>query len=591
MTFSPYVLGTGIAGWNFLDRTRVQQQQIFEKSPILDRAVQDFTQKIEGIQSSDQLLDDYNVLKVALGAFGLDEDINNRAFIKKVLDSDLSEPTSFANRLNDNRYLGLAQTFGFGGETGPQLPSSSVEKPYANVASPEDLLSNQTLLNQALDDFGLKKYAGNEFFLMRVLESDTTDPASFVNRLSDSKLADFANAFQFNQPPEYTSSMEALVGEFSAMNDGNGPATADELLENEDLLAAVVESFDLEYTNTIFLKRMLESNPYDPNSPVNQQEDPRYLAMSRAFGFGISDINSFTSPEELLAQPLLLEDALEQFNLSNPGEQYIRDVLESDLSDPNSFVNQPSNLAFYDFAEAFQNEWPSAPSRMQVLANEVGGKLAGYEQPQQFVFDFDAFEAGLDVFNISERELDFDVMIKAFESDLSSEISYANLHRDPNLKAMAHAFAFNPGGSDHTYPAGFAQEIADLYKDRNFEIAIGESDPNMRLALSLERELQSIADAGGSEDAHWFGIIGSPPLKSMFETALGLPASFGQLDVDRQVNEMKERAQTSFGTTHPADLLETEKLDEFRNRFLLLSGLNSDQAANGFSDPIFTLFQ
>ncbi|WP_405117447.1 DUF1217 domain-containing protein [Phaeobacter sp. BS23] len=222
MTFSPYVLGTGIAGWNFLDRTRVQQQQIFEKSPILDRAVQDFTQKIEGIQSSDQLLDDYNVLKVALGAFGLEEDINNRAFIKKVLDSDLSEPTSFANRLNDNRYLGLAQTFGFGGETGPQLPSSSVEKPYANVASPEDLLSNQTLLNQALDDFGLKKYAGNEFFLMRVLESDTTDPASFVNRLSDSKLADFANAFQFNQPPEYTSSMEALVGEFNAMNDGDG---------------------------------------------------------------------------------------------------------------------------------------------------------------------------------------------------------------------------------------------------------------------------------------------------------------------------------------------------------------------------------
>ncbi|MFU1684051.1 DUF1217 domain-containing protein [Phaeobacter piscinae] len=367
MTFSPYVLGTGIAGWNFLDRTRVQQQQIFEKSPILDRAVQDFTQKIEGIQSSDQLLDDYNVLKVALGAFGLDEDINNRAFIKKVLDSDLSEPTSFANRLNDNRYLGLAQTFGFGGETGPQLPSSSVEKPYANVASPEDLLSNQTLLNQALDDFGLKKYAGNEFFLMRVLESDTTDPASFVNRLSDSKLADFANAFQFNQPPEYTSSMEALVGEFSAMNDGNGPATADELLENEDLLAAVVESFDLEYTNTIFLKRMLESNPYDPNSPVNQQEDPRYLAMSRAFGFGISDINSFTSPEELLAQPLLLEDALEQFNLSNPGEQYIRDVLSRIFRIRIPSLTSPAILPFMILPRPFktsgQRTQPDAGAR------------------------------------------------------------------------------------------------------------------------------------------------------------------------------------------------------------------------------------
>ncbi|MFV1465231.1 MULTISPECIES: DUF1217 domain-containing protein [unclassified Phaeobacter] len=591
MTFSPYVLGTGIAGWNFLDRTRAQQQEIFEKSPIIDRAVQDFTRKIDNIQTADQLLGDYNVLKVALGAFGLEEDINNRAFIKKVLESDLSEPTSFANRLNDSRYLGLAQTFGFGSESGPQLPSTSIEKPYVTVASPEDLLSNQTLLNQALDDFGLKKYAGNEFFLMRVLESDTTDPNSFVNRLSDTKLADFAKAFEFNRPPDYSTSMEALVGEFLAVNDGNGPANADELLANEDLLKAVVDSFDLEYTNSIFLKRMLESNPYDPESPVNQQEDPRYLAMSRAFGFGIPDINSFTSPDELLSQPELLADALEQFYLSNPGEDYLRDVLESDLSDPSSFVNQPGNLAFHNFAEAFQNEWPTAPSRMKVLADEVDGKLENYELPRRFVFDFDAFEAGLDVFNISERELDFDVMIRAFESDLSSEISYANLHRDPNLKAMAHAFAFNPGTNDRTYPAGFAEEIAGLYNDRNFEAAIGESDPNMRLALALERELQAIADAGGSEDAHWFGIIGSPPLKAVFETALGLPSSFGQLNVDRQVDEMKERAQSSFGTSHPADLLKPDKLDEFRNRFLLLSGLNSDLASSGFSDPVFTLFR
>ncbi|APG47630.1 DUF1217 domain-containing protein [Phaeobacter porticola] len=590
MTFSPYVLGTGIAGWNFLDRTRDQQQKIFDKSPILDRAVKDFSQKIESIETADQLLDNYNVLKVALGAFGLEEDIGNRAFIKKVLESDLSEPTSFANRLNDSRYLGMAQTFGFGSEDGPQLPSASAEKPYADVTSAEDLLSKPTLLNQALNEFGLQKYAGNEFFLMRVLESDLTDQDSFVNRLSDTRLADFASQFKFNQPPEYTSSMEALVGEFKALNDGEGPANADELLGNDDLLNAMIESFDLTYTNPIFLKRMLESNPYDAASPVNQQEDPRYLAMSRAFGFGVPDIDGFSTPEELFEHSELLEEALDQFNVSNPGEDYLRQVLESDLSDPNSFVNQPSNLAYYDFAEAFQNEWPTAPSKMKVLADEVDGKLAGYENPRQYVFDFDAFEAGLDVFNINERALDFNVMIRAFESDLSSEISYANLHRDPKLKAMASAFAFNPGGSDRTYPPGFAEEIAGLYKDQNFEIAIGESDPNMRLALAFERELQSIADAGGSEDAHWFGIIGSPPLKSFFETALGLPSSFGQLSVDRQVTEMKDRAFASFGTTHPADLLEADKLDEFRNRFLLLSELNSDLTATGFSDPIFALF-
>ncbi|MCA0855536.1 DUF1217 domain-containing protein [Phaeobacter italicus] len=590
MTFSPYVLGTGIAGWNFLDRTRTQQQQIFEKSPILDRAVQDFTNKIDSIQTADQLLDDYNVLQVALGAFGLEEDIANRAFIKQVLESDLSDPRSFANRLNDNRYLGLAQTFGFGSEDGPQLPSASAEKPYVNVASPEDLLSNKTLLNQALDDFGLQRYAGNEFFLQKVLESDLSDDNSFVNRLSDTRLADFASQFKFNAPPEYTSSMDAMLGEFTAMNDGAGPANADELLGNETLLNAVIETFDLEYTNPIFLKRMLEADPYDENSAVRQQEDPRVLAMSRAFGFGMPDINSFSSPDELFARPELLEEVLDQFNNSNPGEDFLRQVLESDLSDPNSFVNQPGNLAFFDLAEAYQTEWTPPPSKVKVLADEVGTKLSGYESPRQFVFDFDAFEAGLDVFNMNERQLDFSFMLKVFESDLSSETSYANLYRDPNVQAMANAFAFNPGGNDRTYPPGFAEEIADLYTDRNFEIAIGESDPNMRLALALERELQSIADAGGSEDAHWYGIIGSPPLKTVFESALGLPSSFGQLDVDRQVNEMKDRAFASFGTTHPADLLKPDKLEEFRNRFLLLSELNSDTASAGFSDPIFALF-
>ncbi|WP_293576773.1 DUF1217 domain-containing protein [Phaeobacter sp.] len=590
MTFTPYVLGSGIAGWNFLDRTRDQQQRIYEQSPILDRSLQEFSAKIENIQTADQLLNDYNVLQVALGAFGLEEDINNRAFIKQVLESDLSEPTSLANRLNDSRYLGLAQTFGFGGD-GPQLPSNAAEAAYVNVASPEDLLSNQTLLNEALDDFGMQKYAGNEFFLMRVLESDLSDPDSFANRLSDPKLAEFAAAFKFNQPAEYDSEIETLVGEFVAMNDGSGPANADELLANDDLLQAVIDTYDLEYINPIFLKRMLESDPYDPESPVNQQEDTRYLAMSRAFGFGAPDINSFTSPDELFARPELLEESLDQFFLTNPGEDVLRQVLESDLSDPASFVNQPGNLIYRDFAEAYQTEWPASPSRMQTFADEVDGKLGNYVAPQSFVFDFDAFEAGLEIFNIGNRSLDFGVMIKAFESDLSSDVSYANLHRDPGVKSMANAFNFNPGDTGRTYPPGFAEEVSQLYTDRNFEIAIGESDPNMRLALALERELQAIVDIGGSEDAHWYGIIGSPPLKTVFESALNLPSSFGQLDVDRQVQEMKDRMDIRFGTTHPKDLIEDpSKMEDFRNRFLLLSELNSPQASAGFSDPIFALF-
>ncbi|KIC22119.1 MULTISPECIES: DUF1217 domain-containing protein [unclassified Leisingera] len=571
MSFTPYVFGTGIAGWTFLQRTQAQQQEVFEKSPILDRRVQDFTQRITSIQNSDQLLDDYNLLQVTLGAFGLDEDIGNRAFIQKVLDSDLSDSKSFVNRLNDSRYLALAQTFGFNSPDGPQLPSAKGGSEFAGITTADDLLSNQTLLKKALDNVGLKGMENNQFFLQKVLESDLSDPDSFANKLTDTRFADFAKQFEFGKPPEYGNSIQALVSEFNQHTEGL--ASADDLLEDEDLLQAVIETFDLERTNKDFLRRVLNSDTTDPDSFVNQLEDTRYLNVSRAFGFGYPDINAMTDPDELLQNPELLADALDQFNVSDRGETFLRQVLESDLSDPNSFVNQPDNIAYYDFADAFQNTWPEHVSKMQVFSDEITDKLDSLSSATELVFDLSLFEASLDIFGLSHRDSDFNVMIKTLDSDLSSEISYANLHHDNNMKAMAYAFSFNKGTEAQVYPDGFADEIADLYTTRQFEIAIGESDPNMRLALAFERELQAVVDEGGSENAHWYNIMGSPPLRTVFETALVLPSGFGQLDIERQLGEMKDRTQAAFGVTHPADLLEPDMLDQFRRRFLLMTDI------------------
>ncbi|WP_264210329.1 DUF1217 domain-containing protein [Leisingera thetidis] len=573
MSFSPYVFGTGISGWTFLQRTREQQQEVFEKSPVIDRTVQDFTQRITSVQSADQLLDDYNLLTVTLGAFGLDEDIGNRAFIKKVLESDMSDPASFVNRLNDSRYMALAETFGFGSADGPQLPSARAANEFAGINSPDDLLSNGTLLRKALANAGLEGLENNQFFLQKVLESDLEDPDSFANKLTDPRYAEFSRQFNFGQAPVYENSIEALVAEFNEHTEGL--ASADDLLADEDLLQAVIDTFDLERTSPDFLRRVLNSDTTDPDSFVNQLEDKRYLAVSEAFGFGWPDINGMTDPDELLSNPELLEHALDTFNVSDRGEDYLRQVLESDLSDPNSFVNQPENLAYYDFADAFQNVWPEHASKMQVFAAEITDKLGTFENPQELVFDLSLFEATLDLFGQSHRDTDFNTVIRAFESDLSSSISYANLHYDTGLKAMAGAFSFNKGDTGRDYPEGFAAEIAELYADRQFEIRIGESDSNMRLALALERELQSVADEGGSENAHWYNIIGSPPLRTVFETALGLPSGIGQLDIERQLEEMKDRSFAAFGTTHPADFLEPEMLDQFRRRFLILSDLNS----------------
>lgn len=119
MTYSPVVPFGGLAGWQFLQRTRSAQMKAFVASGSTTRNTDYFRENISKIQSVGQLMDDRKLLTVALGAFGLEEDINNRAFIREVLMSKTNGERSLASRLSDKRYLELAKTFGFGDVSPP----------------------------------------------------------------------------------------------------------------------------------------------------------------------------------------------------------------------------------------------------------------------------------------------------------------------------------------------------------------------------------------------------------------------------------------------------------------------------------------
>jgi hypothetical protein len=118
VSFVPVVPFGGVGGWNFLERTRARQEEAFQNSPVLARRTADFAERIGQVKSAEELVGDRRLLEVALGAFGLDEDIRNRFFIRKVLEEGTTAPRALANRLSDKRYLALAETFGFGDRPG-----------------------------------------------------------------------------------------------------------------------------------------------------------------------------------------------------------------------------------------------------------------------------------------------------------------------------------------------------------------------------------------------------------------------------------------------------------------------------------------
>lgn len=117
MFFQPSVGLGGLAGWTILERSSVRQRETFERSPELTRNIEYFRENISKVSSAEELVNDRRLLTVALGAFGLGDEINKRGFVLKMLEEGTEDSGAFANRFNDTRYRSLVEAFGFGNIT------------------------------------------------------------------------------------------------------------------------------------------------------------------------------------------------------------------------------------------------------------------------------------------------------------------------------------------------------------------------------------------------------------------------------------------------------------------------------------------
>lgn len=186
--------------------------------------------------------------------------------------------------------------------------------------------------------------------------------------------------------------------------------------------------------------------------------------------------------------------------------------------------------------------------------------------------------------------LDADLPNKAFVEKVLSEGSIddeAFSHRltDKRYLEMTVAFGFDLG-TPSTKLSDFSEKIISSYKGRQFEIAVGETDDNMRLALTVQRDLSEISGNDMSENSKWFTIMGNPPLRSVFDTVFNLPSSFGALDLDRQLEVFQERSGKQFGSSDPAIFSDPAKQEQLIQQFLIRSqiqtvniGVQSGQAA------------
>lgn len=193
--------------------------------------------------------------------------------------------------------------------------------------------------------------------------------------------------------------------------------------------------------------------------------------------------------------------------------------------------------------------------------------INGVESAAELTADRRLLRVALGAFGLQE-DIDSRAFIRAvIEQGTESREALANRLADDRYRAFSAAFGHLSDGGEP--PPGFAERIIEQFQRREFEVAVGEQNSALRLALNADRELAALARQDGTDNALWFRILGTPPLREAFETALGLPQSFAQLDLERQLQEMRTAAASQLDIASPRDLADEDLRDGLVRQFLL----------------------
>ncbi|MFA5955778.1 DUF1217 domain-containing protein [Hyphomicrobium sp.] len=438
----------------------------------VSNAAKYYQDNIGKVSSVDDFLNNPRLFSYAMTAYGLSDFNYAKAFMKKVLTSDLSDSSSFVNHLTDPRFLTFAKAYQFSTEgtiaTQPVVvqnssdeddtvdaytqtqvnkgTAASTEATYyqaniGNITSVDQLMSNPRLLNFAVSAYGLNPDLVSKTTIRAVLTSDLSDPNSTANTLNNSNYKLLAGAFNFN-------------------TDGSVNGTAQSAAKT---------------TTTV----------YQYYNATGTSATPAAAAYkTQYYKAGIAGI---TSVDDLLANSTLMDVALNAFDL-NPNLQsqtLLRQVLTSDLSDPNSVANQQSNAAFKKLAAAFNFNSDGSVNGSAQTTDQTNSVVnlysTGYDDAQQTANDTattayknavgsvstindllntTAYNYILSAYGFDSSTMSKYTLTKILESDPDDQKSFVNQSHNAAYIKLASDFNFDSKGNAKT--ASVAQTNTNL---------------------------------------------------------------------------------------------------------------------------------
>lgn len=202
-------------------------------------------------------------------------------------------------------------------------------------------------------------------------------------------------------------------------------------------------------------------------------------------------------------------------------------------------------------------------------ADHFRARIGQIGSAAELLADRRLLRVALEAFGL-EADIDARAFIrKVLESPALDPGSLANRLADKRYLEFARAFGFGDYPVPRSKLSDFPDRILAARAERQFEAAVGAKDGNLRLALGGRRELAAIAAGTASDDTRWLEVLGSAPVRQLFETAFGLPAGFVALDLDTQVATLREKARAAFGDDRLSSFAAPDRMEALVRRFLV----------------------
>ncbi|RYB97092.1 DUF1217 domain-containing protein [Ciceribacter ferrooxidans] len=464
-----------------------------------------YKENIDKVTTVDEFLDDYRLYSYAMKAHGLEDMTYAKAFMKKVLESDLNDSESYANKLTDERYRNFALAFQFVGQVKDvqtdaqetaiidgykraqvdlagdvETETNYYEAAIDTVTSADQLVKSKRLFNYVLEAYGIDRgYYTNDHFV-KILTSDTSDPNSYVNQLVTDNAANsaaflkMAQAFNFNAD----GSLSAATAQ-----------TADQKEATVYLYVDGAQNYVSEYT----LAR-----------------EKKYYSAKMA---------TITSVGELTSDTRLFDYVKTAFQLdAGMTSSVFKSIVTSDLSDPNNYAVTNGGAAWVAIAQKFN--FDTAGNVKAGYAAQQGTQIIETNSAYAEFYDdkdVERMDSMIDYYKTKLSDLtDVDVLLgnaalrpillkpfgieageytdaelrKALTSDVTDPASFVNRSRDERLVKLAEAFNFD-GKGDAAVPLLAQNQLAITRTAKDYivnKIRFLEGDDKTKAKTAAEAE-------------------------------------------------------------------------------------------------------